>query len=164
MAVDNGLYQISYRDSAGLPSSTKVNTEIPTGANMTDLIAARDAFVDVVESLIEGTIVSHNLTLHKVTGNNMPAGSNAQRSKKFVIYMRDNISGEPFNFTIPTAKDFDGVNLKRLSGNQVDITTAWWTQAAQNGGVISRIGAINAFARSPEASHDATLEEVWLMD
>lgn len=166
MATDNGQTTLSIKDSANKITTTNVNSEIPTAANYVALLAARDAWIGTMESLILGSIQASNMMVHKNFGNGLPAGDDAVRSKKFIFHMRDNINGEPYHFTIGTVKDFDGVDLKRAGNtNEVDITTDWWTQAAENGSLgISRIGAINAFVRSPEASHDGTLEQVFLMD
>lgn len=166
MAVDNGDFTLSIKDSAGKITTSKVHTEILTGENMDDMIAARDKFIGTLESMILGSIQSARLTLDKSFGNGYPAGDDAVRSKKFIFHMVDDVTEEPYHFTLGTVKDFDGTDLKRAGhSNEVDITTNWWTQAGSNGSLgISRIGAINAFARSPEASHDGHLVAVFLVD
>lgn len=165
MAVDSGEFSMTINDSANKKTTTKVHTVTPSAANLADLIQSRDKFINVMESLILGVIQTANIQLHKNFLNGLPGTDDAVRSKKFIFNMRATSTGEPYHFTVGTVKDFDGTDLKRAgNSNQVDITTAWWTDPAENDTVISRINAIQAFAKSPESAGAGTLESVWLVD
>lgn len=166
MAVDSGFTTITIVDSAAKKTTTNVNSDIPTAGNYVALLAARDKYISLVEDLIEGRILTSNFGVHKNFQNGLPSSENAQRSKKFVIHMIDSTTGEPYHHTIGTAKDFDGTDLKRAGNtNEVDITTAWWTDAGENGSLgVSRVAAIEGFARSPESNHAGTVSQIFLQD
>lgn len=166
MAVTSGEFAMTINDSANKKTTTKVHTVTPTAANLADLIQTQDKFIGTIESLIYGVIQTANINLHKNFLNGLPGNDDAIRSKKLIFYMRATATGEPYHFTVGTIKDFDGVDFKRAGdSNQVDTTTAWWTDDAENGSLgVSRIEAIEAFAKSPESAGAGTLESVWLVD
>lgn len=151
MASDNGKFKMTIKDYSNQNTGFTVNTEIPTAPGMADLITARDAFIDAVEDCIDGRIISGNLILNKVFGAGASAVEHSQAAYKLTVYMRDNVTEEPYHFTIPTYKAFDANFKPKPNSDEMDLTSST---------VAALVTACNAFVRSPEAAHDGTVFKI----
>lgn len=153
MAYDNGVFKMSIKDYSNNNTGFKVNTEIPAagGTVMADLIAARDAFIDAVEGVIDGRIISGNLILNKVFGAGASDVVHSQAEYKLTVYMRDNVTEEPYHFTIPTYKAFTATFAPKENSDEMDLNLA---------DLAALVTACNAFCRSPEAGHDGTVYKI----
>lgn len=153
-ATDNGLFTMSIRDRGNKACGFSVNTEILTGANFAAMLTARDAFIDAIEDMIDGRIITGNLISNKRFGSGKSDVVDSSRAKRLMVFMRDNVNEEPYHFTVPTYKAFDADFKPGSDGDYIDLTTTW---------IATRIAAINAFARSPESAHDGTLTAIRIM-
>lgn len=119
-----GNFTTTIRDHSNETSSFSLNTPALSAINIDDYGGVFTAALDsALDPFILGNVAKRTLTAESVVvSNDIPANPYAQREMKWLVPYRDNVTGLPGSFEIPTA------DLSQLVPNTdlLDTSTTEW--------------------------------------
>lgn len=118
----SGKYVLSYRDYSNETSRMSVTIPTLNAGN----IAAQDALLDTllaaIDAVVIGTKEKEDRVYEVILGTGIaPSSKDAQVERKWLVSARDDVTGFPVTFTIPTADSQFVVNntdLMDLAGTE----------------------------------------------
>lgn len=139
-ASEETIFSFSIMDESRELATTKFRI-IPINAETyDDHITLRDALIDAIEDVIDGTIQKSSSAVVKNFNATAPSNVNSERERKILVTMNDNTLNHKQNFTIGCRKNWTATWKKIVHSDEIDPAG---TEAA------ALITAINNIWRSP---------------
>ena len=114
-ATESSQFGLTIMDYSRERSNLKFGIIQLGAATFAAHITVRDAFINALESVIDGVIQSSRSSLDKNFAGTAPSNAESSREKKILVSMYDGTANKPFSFTIPTRKAFNGTTWIPLS-------------------------------------------------
>ena len=138
---NRSLFTIGYLDYSREVSHVKFNVTPIDVTNYTAVNAALDTLRQKLDAIVLGSVNSADRILDAGLGGGTPPGDvNAQRERKWLLTLRDDVTNRKFKTEIPTAK-LSG--LLAPASDMADLTQTAWTDLAT---------AIHAVVTSPDGN------------
>lgn len=141
MAFEESTFSISIMDYSRELSNTKFGIVQLGAATFAAHITARDAWIDALEDVIDGTIQRSKSTLDKNFNSTAPGNNESSREKKILVTMADGTNMKKFNITIPCRRAWVADDWEPIEhSDEIDPATTF---------AAAFITACNNFIRSP---------------
>lgn len=99
-----GKYTVSFRDYSNETSRVALHIPVLNAGNIAAQDALLDALYTAIDAVVIGTLELETRTYEVVRGTGVPPSSkDAQVERKWLVSARDNVTGLPVTFSIPTA-------------------------------------------------------------